>query len=391
MLVNRANKFYQITTRRFSGYLPQAQRFPAISIGDFSNGDFDINSARNLLAINLKPLNQNFASVLDELCPTTGGVINPLMNSILTGTCYGGKMNRGALAIFSTLKILQFKGREITPEMLKCTVVIGWSIEVMQSYLLVMDDIMDESITRRGNPCWYKKPGVGLRAINDSLLMIQLVGEAIDKAVPEDRKFRSINALFRRVALQTGAGQHLDWDATTKSAEELTKWCTMDRYLDIIRYKTAIYTFKLPITAGLLLAEMWSEPVGKYVDEISFRLGELFQVQDDYIDCFADPTESGKIGTDIEDLKCTWLLVKALSLASKEQISKLVSCLGSSDKNEIQMVKDIYGELQLPALFAEYEVETSESINQVIERSSDIGLPSEIFVQALALLKHRRK
>jgi len=166
----------------------------------------------------------------------------------------------------------------------------------MQSYLLVMDDMMDRSITRRGNLCWYQRPSVGLRAINDSLLMIHLVVEAIDNVVPEDKKFRSISALFRRVALQTGAGQHLDWEATTKSAEELTKWCTMDRYLDIIKYKTAIYTFKLPFTVGILLADVWSEPIGIYVDEISIRLGELFQVQDDFMDCFADPAETGKIG-----------------------------------------------------------------------------------------------
>jgi len=81
----------------------------------------------------------------------------------------------------------------------------------------------------------------------------------------------------------------------------------------------------------------------------------------------------------------------ALRYASKEQISKLVSCLGSDDESEIQIVKHIYRELQLPALFAEYEVETSERINQLIGRSSEIGLPSEIFVQALAFLEQRRK
>jgi len=261
----------------------------------------------------------------------------------------------------------------------------------MQSYLLVMDDIMDGSITRRGSLCWYKKPNVGLRAINDSLLMIHLVGEAIDRVIPEDKQFRKLSALFRRVALQTGVGQYLDWDATTKSAEELTDWCTLDRYLDIIKYKTAFYTFKLPLMAGILLADNWSKPIEKYVDEISFRLGELFQVQDDYIDCFADPKESGKIGTDIEDLKCTWLLVKALRYASKQQISELILCLGSSEEDKIQNVKHIYRELQLPALFAEYEVETSKSINLLIGRSSEIGLPTEIFIQALALLEKRRK
>ena len=46
-------------------------------------------------------------------------------------------------------------------------------------------------------------------------------------------------------------------------------------------------------------------------------------VQDDYIDCFGDPALTGKVGTDIEDNKCSWLVVQALSRASDEQRSLL--------------------------------------------------------------------
>jgi len=46
-------------------------------------------------------------------------------------------------------------------------------------------------------------------------------------------------------------------------------------------------------------------------------------VQDDYIDCFGDPSLTGKVGTDIEDNKCSWLIVQALSRASNEQRSVL--------------------------------------------------------------------
>jgi len=221
--------------------------------------------------------------------------------------------------------------------------------------------------------------------------MIHLVEEAIYLVIPDDQQFRKISEFFRRVALQTGVGQFLDWEKTTKSAEELCACFTMDHYLDIIRYKTAYYTFKLPFMAGVLLADAHSEPIEKYVEEVSFKLGELFQVQDDYIDCFADPKESGKVGTDIEDLKCSWLLVKALECASKEQISTLVSCVGSTDEDKVQIVKKLYKELQLPALFVEYEEEASESIRELIGKCSEIGLPSDIFIQALALLKKRRR
>lgn len=52
-------------------------------------------------------------------------------------------------------------------------------------------------------------------------------------------------------------------------------------------------------------------------------MGHFFQVQDDYLDCFGDPAVTGKIGTDIEDNKCGWLINKALQICTEEQRATL--------------------------------------------------------------------
>uniref|UniRef100_A0A2P2LK33 Farnesyl pyrophosphate synthase 1-like isoform X3 n=1 Tax=Rhizophora mucronata TaxID=61149 RepID=A0A2P2LK33_RHIMU len=100
---------------------------------------------------------------------------------------------------------------------------------------------------------------------------------------------------------------------------------------------------------------------------ILIEIGAYFQVQDDYLDCFGDPELTGKVGTDIEDCKCSWLAVKALELANEEQKKLLHENYGKQDPACVEKVKELYKALDLEAVYEEYERESYENLINSIE------------------------
>ncbi|EEB91110.1 hypothetical protein MPER_10587 [Moniliophthora perniciosa FA553] len=62
----------------------------------------------------------------------------------------GGKLNRG-MSVVDTAEIL--KGRPLKDGEYLQAAVLGWGVELLQAFFLVSDDLMDSSVTRRGQPC----------------------------------------------------------------------------------------------------------------------------------------------------------------------------------------------------------------------------------------------
>ena len=115
---------------------------------------------------------------------------------------------------------------------------------------LITDDIMDASETRRGQPCWYKLPEVGLAAINDSLMIENAIYYILKKNFDTTDYYVKLIELFHESMMVTTIGQSLDLQTASKSVTSFT----MDRYKSIVEHKTAFYTFYLPVALAMRMA-----------------------------------------------------------------------------------------------------------------------------------------
>ena len=75
--------------------------------------------------------------------------------------------------------------------------------EKLQAYFLVSDDIMDASITRRGQPCWYRVEGVGMMAVNDALILEGAIFQMIRKHFKRDPFYVDLIDLLHEVCTIT--------------------------------------------------------------------------------------------------------------------------------------------------------------------------------------------
>lgn len=80
----------------------------------------------------------------------------------------------------------------------------------MESAFLVVDDMMDGSVTRRGQPCWYTLDPTGSAAFNDALFMLQLVFKAIRLKFRTKPYYGKLIKILHKLNLLICFGQSMD-------------------------------------------------------------------------------------------------------------------------------------------------------------------------------------
>uniref|UniRef100_A0A8D8RE77 Farnesyl pyrophosphate synthase n=1 Tax=Cacopsylla melanoneura TaxID=428564 RepID=A0A8D8RE77_9HEMI len=307
--------------------------------------------------------------------------VNKWFAKVLQYNVPSGKKNRG-LALVVAYKMLAQSPPD--QDSIQLAQILGWCVEILQAFLLVLDDVMDNATTRRGRPCWYRHNHIGLAAVNDALLLEQAIYQLLRRHFAHLPYYVHLIHLFHDLTLKTSMGQSLD----LSTANDLSKF-TMDRYEAIVKYKTSYYSFQLPIALAMYMAGMEDVEVHRQARTLLLEMGHFFQVQDDYLDCFGTPDVTGKIGTDIEDGKCSWLAVVALQRATADQRKVMEECYGSKDPSHVSNIKNLYLELGLPSTFSTYEEESYNLINTHIQQLSR-GLNQDLFYRILEKIYKRQ-
>ena len=228
--------------------------------------------------------------------------------------------------------ILQLGGKRLRPvlTMMSCEIFCGnhqpaldaaLAIEMFHNFTLMHDDIMDKADLRRGKITVHKKWDTNTGILSGDALMI-LAYQFFENY--EGDIFKKIVSLFNKTAIEVCEGQQFDIDFETNMRVSL------DEYKKMIGFKTAVLV-AASLKMGAIIGKANDEEADRIYD-FGFNLGMAFQLQDDYLDTFGSDDFGKKIGGDILENKKTFLVIKLLELASKEdqvEIEKLYA-----EKNE---------------------------------------------------------
>jgi len=277
------------------------------------------------------------AVVSDDLTP---------MVDALTALLSGGKRLRPAFCYWG------WRGAGGDPGLDDAALRAAASLEFLQACALIHDDVMDGSDTRRGLPAahrrfagvhrgaeWLGSPesfGIGAAILLGDLCLSWADEVLLTTDFPHEAIVRG-KTVYDVMRTELMAGQYLDL------LEQARGGGSVDRALQVVRFKSAKYTIERPLHLGAALAGAGPDVVDAY-SGYGLPLGEAFQLRDDILGVFGDPEETGKpAGDDLREGKRTVLVAIAVERSTPKQAASIRRHLGDPglDANGISTLRDI--------------------------------------------------
>jgi geranylgeranyl diphosphate synthase type II len=240
-------------------------------------------------------------------------------------------------------------------------------IEVFHNFTLVHDDIMDQAPVRRNFPTVHSKWNINQAVLSGDVMafiandcFLQTPARCISKV------FRTYN----KAAIEVCVGQQLDIDF------EKATIVSQNEYLRMIELKTAVL-MAASVKIGAVIGGA-DDRDSELLYEFGKNLGLAFQIQDDLLDIYGDVKIFGKIpGGDIISNKKTFLLVKALEIASGDQLKQLQEQFSLKEfdpETKVKKVIDLYGQLNIKEVT---ENLANDYINEAFSLLEKIGVVKE--------------
>lgn len=219
-----------------------------------------------------------------------------------------------------------------------CLPAIG--IEVFHNFTLLHDDVMDNAPIRRSKKTVHEKWNSNVAILSGDAMSIKAYQYIVSC---EDKYLRDVLTVFNQTALEVCEGQQFDMEFEERSDVQV------DEYLNMIRLKTAVL-----LGGSLKMGAIMGDASSKDSDllyHFGVNLGMAFQLQDDLLDVFGDEAIFGKkIGGDILSNKKTFLLIKALEMATgdlEKELKQWITIKDFNPEEKIKAVQAIYEKLNV--------------------------------------------
>ena len=211
---------------------------------------------------------------------------------------------------------------------------VASAIELFHNFTLIHDDIMDKAPLRRGMETVHRKFGESTALLTGDVMMVKAY-EYLNRINPV--YIQRIIFNFNNAARQVCEGQQLDMDF------EKSEHVSLGDYIKMIELKTSVL-----LAASLKMGSILGG-AGKgnqdHLYEFGKNLGIAFQVQDDYLDAFGDPSRFGKqVGGDIMANKKTFLVIHALETCTGSQLEQFKNVMKGNEKDKVEKVLALFRE-----------------------------------------------
>lgn len=206
------------------------------------------------------------------------------------------------------------------------------ALELFHNFTLIHDDIMDKAPLRRGRATVHARYDESTALLAGDVMLLQAY-DYLNETNPDYAQ--TLIRLLNKTGREVCEGQQLDMDFEKNASISLSE------YLHMIELKTAV------LLAGSLqmgaIAASAKQTDQQLIYDFGKNIGLAFQVQDDWLDAFGDPSTFGKLkGGDILANKKTFLLVKALESASPDRRQELTELLMYSGSDKVERVTSVY-------------------------------------------------